>query len=929
MSLAQKIFTGLENFVLGEDPSYSKTKADIINYLSSKNGVADFMAHLDYQDGVYVCKEGVGLLYRVFVPFHLGDEVENSIEKLFATNFPGGTIVNFFTYSSSNIGNYLAHWRRIHNKTPNIKHPEVLAGLMDKKVEYFAQAAETSLWQGVDARPKIYQNYISIFFPFSKKVPIEKTFRTAHMLQKKIMAELKGAKFGVELAAPDELITVLSEILNPNFKGSAKWNTGLDIKDQIVLHDTKINIEKEVDNDESTLCFSQAGKKKYYRGYWFKNYDSKPTLWKFSNILFPFDTKDISSLIPGNFFISLQVRIENVSKRKEKLLAKAAFAKKQSKGNPLEEYLPKISRKREHSQYVAELLEDKKVPLEASMFIFVSDTDKDKLEFVASAVTAKFYAADYELTREIEDSLFSTFMECLPLNHIIDRNTSFIRYSTMFDANVAALLPLIGGVGGSNIPACLYLDKKYGLMGFDQFHSATNFNVVKAAASGGGKSFSECDSDACNLAMGRIIRTIDKGGSYKPFCELIGGEYIEFEDSDRPCFNPFSNVLLNDEGEIHEDDMALLVPLTGILCGVDLNEEVAKAGQQNITAQYASLIADAITSAYSIQKENNEKCGMEHVYYRLENSENKLARDLAAAMKPYGVGHYRHYWNGDENIRYSSDYVVLELERLGQKEPRLQMAVLYSTIIKVFREFFLAKLHGDLRRKKLKIDEAWDLLKKLTAANAMEAGARTFRKHGCSLETITQSVEDFYSSATTQAIYNNSAHLLILSSKKQDIDKAFDAGKLSVDEFEVGLIHSLRTVPGYYSEIFIKNELFSGVARLTVDKFAYWTYTTQDAEKIVRNELLESGYSPVETIRALSSSLPVGEIFLKAGMLKKEQIDLILFLQETHRDYIGMPFGEVAKKIGIVDDKQIIEALARQEAFKSEILKKIQEANRR
>lgn len=925
-SFTGRIFSNIENFILGEDPEFSQTKVDIVNYLCDKKGISDFSAQLGYEDGVYSCKEGFALLYRVFVPFYLGDEVENSIEKLFRTNFPDGTIANFFTYASCNISNYLAHWKKIHNKIPNIKHPDVLAELISKKAEYFEEAAANNLWQGIDARPKIHMNYISFFFPFSKDNQPEKVYRTAHMLQKKIMAELKGAKFGVEIAEPDELITVLSDILNPAFKGSTKWNHGLDIKEQILEHDTRIKIEKEQDGEEANLCLTQRGKKKHYIGYWFKGYAPKPTLWEFSNILFPFDSKDIASTIPGNFFMSMQIRVDKIEKRKNRMLGKAAFAKKQSKGNPLEEYIPKIGRKREHSQYVSELIEDGKVPLEASMFLFLSDDDKDKLEFVSSSVKSKFTNANYELTREIDESLFSTFMECLPLNHILARNKNFIRYSTMFDANVAALIPLVGGVGGSKIPACLYLDRKYGLMGFDQFHTVTNFNVVKAAASGGGKSFSECDSDVCNLSMGRVIRVIDKGGSYKTFSDLIGGQYIEFEDRDRPCFNPFTNLLEGEDGSIHEDDMAQIVPLVGILCGVDLNDEIAKSGEQNITAQYASIIADAISTAYANER---TKCGMSHVYNELKKNTNRLSQDLADAMKPYGVGHYQHYWNGPENINYSSDYVVLELERLGQKEPRLQGAVLYSIIIKVFREFFLAKLHGDYRRKILKIDEAWDLLKKLSAANAMEAAARTFRKHGCSLTTITQGVEDFYSSATTQAIYNNSAHIQILSSKKQDINRALDAGKLSVDEFETTLIHSLRTVPGYYSEIFIKNEIFSGVARLTVDKFAYWTYTTQDAEKIVRNELLDAGYKPVEAIRALASSLPVGEIFFKSGMLDKNQIDLILFLQETHRDYIGLPFGEVAKKIGVVTEIQIREALAQQETFKADIRSKIEIAARR
>ena len=141
--------------------------------------------------------------------------------------------------------------------------------------------------------------------------------------------------------------------------------------------------------------------------------------------------------------------------------------------------------------------------------------------------------------------------------------------------------------------------------------------------------------------------------------------------------------------------------------------------------------------------------------------------DVGEQLFPFTTqGEYGRFFNGQNNVRFTNDFTVLELEELkGRKH--LQQVVLLQLIYQIQQEMYL----GERDRPRIVIiDESWDLLGMGDAATFMEHGYRRFRKYGGAAVTITQSVNDLYRSPTGRAIVENSANMYLLGQKAEAIE---------------------------------------------------------------------------------------------------------------------------------------------------------------
>jgi len=99
--------------------------------------------------------------------------------------------------------------------------------------------------------------------------------------------------------------------------------------------------------------------------------------------------------------------------------------------------------------------------------------------------------------------------------------------------------------------------------------------------------------------------------------------------------------------------------------------------------------------------------------------------DVGEQLFPFTTqGEYGRFFNGQNNIRFTNDFTVLELEELkGRKH--LQQVVLLQLIYQIQQEMYL----GERDRPKIVIiDESWDLLGMGDAATFMELGLGGSRK---------------------------------------------------------------------------------------------------------------------------------------------------------------------------------------------------------
>jgi conjugal transfer ATP-binding protein TraC len=135
--------------------------------------------------------------------------------------------------------------------------------------------------------------------------------------------------------------------------------------------------------------------------------------------------------------------------------------------------------------------------------------------------------------------------------------------------------------------------------------------------------------------------------------------------------------------------------------------------------------------------------------------------------------------------------------------------------------------------------------------NIIEEGYRRARKYGGSFTTITQSLLDLEMFGSVgDVIRDNSAYKFFLESPS--FEKAKARKIIDYDDFLMSLLKSVKSPRPRYSEIFMDTPIGTGIARLVVDPFSYYLFTS-DASDIAKIErLVASGKTYAEAITEMA-----------------------------------------------------------------------------
>ena len=563
-----------------------------------------------------------------------------------------------------------------------------------------------------------------------------------------------------------------------------------------------------------------------------KMYPSQMDLFRSIEKFYDFLGEKMSPTIPCPFFLSLCIYYENREKIKTEVSNKVKWNlwQTQSLGQAAR-FFPEILDRAREAEVINTLLHNGEAPIYASWCCCIMDDDVLKTNEYGELLKKEFLRDNWILQ---EESLIQhwLFLSHLPMNfepYIL--KTLSKRMNTMFTANSASITPIVTGEKGLGQPVLSYVDRCGQVAGLDIFQSDTNYNFVVIGTPGSGKSFTMADFITNYLANGAKIRVIDVGRSYKSLCQLVGGQYIEFTESTPVCLNFFTHILTKEDGTIHDDDMQTIVPLIALMA----MQSVAPEDSNDLEpATLVGYITEAVNLAFSKKQRN---AGMQDVLEGLINislsqkksnnngSSDVLLEMLIKALYPFGdpSGQYYQYFNGINNLKFESDFAVLELEELDSK-PQLKMVVLASISHMIQTEFFLS---DRIQRKILAVDEAWSMMDNLVVVRFFETSARRLRKYNGALGIITQQIGDFFKNKATTAIFNNSAWKFFLQQSAESIKAAQTAGELNLDNALIALMQTVKARRPYFSELLIKNDLGAYlIGRLIIDKVAYCIYTT-------------------------------------------------------------------------------------------------------
>jgi len=426
--------------------------------------------------------------------------------------------------------------------------------------------------------------------------------------------------------------------------------------------------------------------------------------------------------------------------------------------------------------------------------------------------------------------------------------------------SVTPLLPVQGDFAGSGgEPKLIFTGRKGQLVSLDFFDSgATNQNVFCCATSGSGKSF-QVNFIAFNYySCGALVRIIDIGGSYKKIADMLGARYLDFQPDIDICLNPFTHI------REPEEELKSVAAVFAQMAYSNSDCEKCDDTEMN-------LIRNAVRWAWQ-QKE--QEADSDTVYEFLlkfpeipnadldEMGDNKKliesARKLAFNIREFtSHGFHGKFFVGPSTFDICNDeFVVLELENL-KIQPDLYRVVTLLIINAVTQDLYLS----DRSRARLIIfDEAWQFLDKgAMIAPVINEGYRRARKYNGSFMVITQSLLDLENFGEVGNVINsNSAFKIYLESS--DFDQAQKKGLIDYDEFTMKLLKSVKSNPPKYSELFFDTPFGVGVARLVVNDYAYFIYTSKASEIAMIEQMVEGGKTYHEAIQEMVKLRRQGEL---------------------------------------------------------------------
>lgn len=871
-------------------------KKEEFQALIEREGLSDFIWARSWKDiegskiGLFeMANDRWGCCFQIFPSVYSAKGVEKTLSDFYnGTAMPNGSSIQFFTFASRNLTPYIESYDELHSSPGLIENKDALFELKDNRIKWIKKHSNVNIFQqGNDLRLRNFVNLICITIPKTN----EKTgldYSESDLVSSFSKVEQGMSSFFPQKFTSQQWVSLVREILVPD---NPLWFPPTDNKNYLnhqvvdnnsimVLNDDSVGIGTQIHKDEwrklmedQNLYSSEEESKEeagFFEKFFKKNkkkddlqaytkwqaktlstkmFPSQISIWDYSAKFYDHMGKRMSPTVPCPFIVSLTIYYEDREDLKKEVSDKAKWNLWQTKSlGDASRFFPEILERAREAESINSMIYQGFVPMTASWSCTIMDTSITNVRKYTETLKNEFMQSNWILQ---EEPLIGhwIFLYSLPMNFepFVLKDLAK-RMNTMFSSNAASITPLVTGDKGYGNPILNYVDRGGQLSGVDIFSSPTNYNFIVVGSSGSGKSYSMSDFFNNYLMAGAKIRVIDVGRSYKYFCDAIGGQYIEFTEEADMCLNFFTNVQTNEDGIIHEDELQTIVPLVGLMAMQEIDTDASDDIKKPVIKSY---ISRAVMRAYENRQRN---AGMQDVGEALESlyieiksetgESDQTLQDLINALYPFSSpkGEYFRYFNGVNNLKFISDFAVLELEELDSKA-HLKSVVLAAIAHNINTEFFLGKRD---QMKILAIDEAWSIMDNKIVAKFLETMARRIRKYYGASGIITQGMGDFFKNKSTQAIFDNSAWKLFLQQSKESLDAAKNSG--SIDQQLIAVLETVKTKPPYYSEVLVKQDGGFFIGRLITDKVAHWIYTNHPSDMKVIYDI-ESAYG-LKTIDA-------------------------------------------------------------------------------
>ncbi|MCG8318442.1 MAG: TraG family conjugative transposon ATPase [Cytophagales bacterium] len=364
-----------------------------------------------------------------------------------------------------------------------------------------------------------------------------------------------------------------------------------------------------------------------------------------------------------------------------------------------------------------------------------------------------------------------------------------------------------------------------------------NKNMLTVGTTGSGKSYNTNHEITHYSEIGDDLTIIDKNGSYKTLCKILGGLYFEYNEANPLRFNPFL-VGKNDKGDYELSDYKanfLIAFLSALWKG---------AGERNLSKEVTSILYKILKLYYDFINDNAECAPSLPSFYRFFKSyhfDHKLEEEYRLWLKFLDVesfflvieewveGRFAKLLDTEHNMDISDQrMVVFDMEGIKENPelyPVISLLIIELVLDKIRRKDLLAV------RKHIIMDEAWSMLSDTAGmAEFIMNMFRTVRKSNGAINTITQGIEELNNSPFGKTIIGNAAIKKILD-HSTNIALIPDLQKhLGLTAHQVELLCSIKR-SAHWAEFLLLMGEEAKVYRLELSPYAHAAFSSNPTDR--------------------------------------------------------------------------------------------------
>ena len=754
---------------------------------------------------------------------------ETTLERLkgaLSNDIPDGTFIQISLLSTPDIEGLVRSYRYSRNpegiESIPLDQQALLVEMLDNRAQMFLNGKEEPMIASVGTKCHHTVILVSIKVPIKAPTPTDLEIKDVSTLVSKVAEAMQTFGLYLERADVSKYLETLRRIFHMHEVVNGEYDEHALLCDQVMSPGDILEVNKQgIQINDSHIGILSV-----------KRFPKMARLSMMNQFIG--DPRGLGNQITEPFMMTMTLHYPDQVNKASSIRRKSQIINYQAYG-PMLRWVPRLAYKKAGFDNLVHTMEEGAVLVEMNFTLCVFARSKDSLDKLLSSTRTYYgsFGLEMAVDRYICWPIFFNTLPLFPSEESIWLSHRFHSMAVKHAVNFSPILSEWKGTTGEKGPgsAMLLLSRRNQPVLFDLYDSDTNYNGVIFAQAGGGKSVLTQQMIVDYLSKGAKIWVIDIGRSYYKLCRALEGEFISFNPESQVCLNPFTNVIdLDDELDTLKAVVAKMAAPTSILDDFMLGR-----------------LEEAIKATWS---HRGNKMTVTNVADHLQNQTDQRVKDLGAMLFSFTRhGSYGSWFEGENNLNFKSNLVVLELEELNGKK-NLQQVVLLQLIQKIQYEMYVAESSGGKFPRILVVDEAWQLLDDSGVAKWMEASYRKFRKYHGSAIIVTQSLNDLYNCPSGLAIAENTSHMFILQQRAETIDAAKISGRIAIGDYGYHMMRTVHTVPGKYSEVLVYTSKGWGILRLVIDRFSQVLFSTKGAE---RNEVIaavESGIPVAQAIRS-------------------------------------------------------------------------------